>query len=92
MAGLWYMHEVSLGVWSQPGLWGWKGGGGQGSELSCFAYILPHKILSILRIHTWGKNEIVPPTVCYGVKCGPDLLNILDLLGVRGGGGRWCQV
>ena len=23
-----------------------------------------NEILSILRLYTWGKNEIVPPTVC----------------------------
>ena len=56
---------------------------------------ITHKILSILSVHTCGKNEILPPTKCgkknrrrlwrqVGAKCGSELLNVFDLLRVWG--------
>ena len=35
-------------------------------EISCFAYKFGFPIkLHAFGIHTWGKNEILPPAVCY---------------------------
>ena len=53
----------------------------------CIHIWIPHKIPSILSIHRWSKHEILPSPYANKVyaKSGPDLLNILDLLGEGGG-------
>ena len=48
----------------------WGGGGaigevrGQNFLMSSMLIWIPHEILSILSIHTWGKNDILPPIMC----------------------------
>ena len=67
-------------------------------NFSCFACIFefPMKV-SILSIHTEGEVNFYPPPYAKNnvrrlrrqvwAKCGPNLLNILDLPGGVGGGG-----
>ena len=62
----------------QPGLGGLEGGGQRSEKCVMFGINIwiPHDILSILSIPTWGKNELLPPTICqktsgaFGAKFG----------------------
>ena len=75
---------------SQPGWVGWMGQvkGQKKQIMFCIHIWIPCKIPSILSIHTWGENEILSSPYTKNnfwrqvwAKCGPDLLNSLDLLG-----------
>ena len=42
-------------------------GEGQGSEnffMLCIPIWIPHEILSILSMHTWGNSKFLSPTIC----------------------------
>ena len=70
----------------------WAGVSGTDNFFMFYIHIwIPHAILSMLRRHTWDKNENLSPTICqkefsgaFGTKCGRELLNILATLKGRG--------